>query len=241
MEKLSYLVWLPEGVSPEVTGTTMLGDVAPRLLALDPLGLTVDVDDEFAQIPPPAPPPEGESPARALVSLWLDCYDRRGPFEEVLRECTERIAGYLVTESLYREYGGNQWATPRDWPDGQRSPGPLTVTHFEQKRDMSYDDWIDFWHTKQSPMSEAIQPRARYVRNSVSRSVTPDAPPIKGIVEEAWPSPEHVTDPMLFYCGNGSTETMNANITTMIEHVAAFLDFDTMRNLTMSEWILKSV
>ena len=33
---------------------------------------------------------------------------------------------------------------------------------------------------------------------------------------------------------------MNANITTMIEHISEFIDLDAMRNNTMSEWILKS-
>ena len=32
------------------------------------------------------------------------------------------------------------------------------------------------------------------------------APPVAGIVEEAWPSLEHVTDPMLFYCADGDPE-----------------------------------
>jgi hypothetical protein len=105
---------------------------------------------------------------------------------------------------------------------------------------MDRDAWLEFWHTKQSPMSEAVQPRARYVRNTVQQVLTPGAPVLGGIVEEAWPSAGHIVDPMLFYCSNGSIDTMNANITTMIEHVAVFIDFDTMRNLTMSEWILRS-
>jgi hypothetical protein len=240
VEKLSYLVWLPDGSTPHDARTTLIDQVAPRLLALDPLVLTIDVDDDAAQIPPPAPPPAGEATPSALVSLWLDCYDRREPLEAVLRDASVRIAGYLVTESLYRDYGGNEWALPRDWPDGVRSPGPLTITYFEQKRGMERAEWIEFWHTKQSPMSEAVQPRARYVRNTVTQILTPDAPPLAGIVEEAWPSAAHITDPMLFYRAEGSVDTMNANVTTMIEHVAAFLDFDTMRNLTMSEWILRS-
>ena len=64
--------------------------------------------------------------------------------------------------------------------------------------------------------------------------------PYLGIVEEAWPTIEDLTDPMRFYRGDGSVETMNANITTMIEHVSTFIDFDTFRNLTLSEYILKT-
>ena len=63
---------------------------------------------------------------------------------------------------------------------------------------------------------------------------------VAGIVEEAWPSLEHVTDPMLFYCADGDPERMNANVTQMIEEINAFVDLSTLRSVTMSEWILKS-
>ena len=96
------------------------------------------------------------------------------------------------------------------------------------------------WHTRISPITEAIQPRTRYVRNAVFRALTADAPPLAGIVEEAWPSLEHVTDPMLFFCADGDPERMNANITQMIEEISAFVEMDTFRSVTMSEWILKS-
>ena len=174
------------------------------------------------------------------MSIWVDTYDRRHALEAVLGDVATRFAGYQVVESLCSDYGGNPWSSPRSWPDGERSPGILTVALFEQRHDLGFEEWISFWHTRQSPMSEAVQPRCRYVRNAVFRSLTPDAPPYRGIVEEAWPSARHVTDPMLFYRGDGDTQRMNANISTMVEHVTAFIDLSTMRSLTMSEWILRS-
>jgi hypothetical protein len=240
VEKLIYLVWLPEGTLRTQVRPVMLGSVAPALLELGPRGLTMDLDDEDADVPSPMPPPAGELVPAAVVSLWVDAYDHRGPFEAVLRSAADRIAGYQVTESLYDDYGDTRWSTERHWPDGERSPGLLTVALFEQRPDMDAEDWFTFWHTRQSPMSAAVQPRCRYVRNTAFRAVTPGAPPYRGIVEEAWPSAAHVTDPMLFYCADGDPERMKANLTTMIEHVTAFIDLDTMRSLTMSEWILRS-
>jgi hypothetical protein len=241
LEKLMYLVWLPEGTAPQRVGEVMLGEVAPALVAAGARALTMDVDDEHAQVPPPAPPPEGENPVCAVVSLWLDAYDWRAPFEDILRKPSARIAGYQAVESMYRDYGDNQWSARRDWPDGTRSPGILTVSVFEQKRDMDFDDWIAFWHTKQSPMSEVIQPRARYVRNALFRAITPDAPPYRAIVEEAWPTVDDLTDPMRFYCADGDAELLQRNVTTMLDHVTTFIDFDTFRNYTLSEWIIKSL
>jgi hypothetical protein len=240
VEKLMYLCWLDAGASPTDARELMISTVGDALLALGPLALTIDVDDEAAQIPPPSPQPDGEAPIRAVVSLWLDCYDRRAPFETILADACGRIAGYTVVESLYRDYGGNQWSGPRDWPDGTRSPGPLTVAVFEQHPDFEFDDWIRFWHERQSPMSEAIQPRTRYVRNAVFRAITDAAPPYRAIVEEAWPSAESITDPMQFFCADGDPERLQENITTMIDTTMAFIPYPTMRNLTLSEWILRS-
>ncbi len=235
-----YLCWLRDDLSPKSAADLMVDDVGDALLALHPHRLTIDVDDDASQFPPPAPPPPEEAPIRAVVSIWLDCYDRRRPFEDALTSACEQIAGYSVVESLYRDYGGNRWSRPRDWPDGVRSPGPLTVTAFEQHPGFELAEWIRFWHDEQSPMSEAIQPRTRYVRNAVFRAITDSAPPYRGIVEEAWPSADHVTDPMKFFLGEGDADRLNANITTMIETTSRFIPYDTMRNLPMSEWILRS-
>jgi hypothetical protein len=101
-------------------------------------------------------------------------------------------------------------------------------------------EWVRHWHGVQSPVSAEIQPRMRYVRNEVVRPLTDGAPGIDGIVEEAWPSGGHIVDPMLFFNGFGDRERMNANITRMIESVGAFIDMDRMRNVTMSEYLLKS-
>jgi hypothetical protein len=235
-----YLVWLdPKSTRGEVA-EIVRGRLAEELLSLDPLRLTIDVWDPESDIPPPVPTPEGETPLHALVSLWIDAVDYRAPFEKALGASARRLAGYEVVESLYRDYGGNQWSAPRQWADGERSPGVLTVALLQQHPAQTFDEWMTRWHTRISPITEAIQPRCRYVRNAVFRAVTDDAPPVRGIVEEAWPSLEHVTDPMLFYCADGDPERMNDHVTQMIEEINAFVDLSTLRSVTMSEWILKS-
>ena len=241
VEKLQYVVWLPEGTTSEAVREIFVDEVAPRLLATDLLGLTMDLDDDLADVAAPVPAPDGEHTPSAVVSVWIDCYDRRGPIEEILRSVAVRVDGYQVLESLYADYGRSQWAGPRDWPDGERSPGILTVARFEQLEGTDFEEWLAFWHGHQSPMSEAIQPRCRYVRNLVVRGLEPGLPAWRGIVEEAWPSKEHVEDPMLFYCADGDPDVMNANVTTMIDHVTKLMDLGTMRSQTMSEWIMKTV
>jgi hypothetical protein len=240
VEKLMYLAWLGRASTRSEVADVMLGQVRQELLDLEPIRLTMDVWDPESDIPAPVPTPEGETPLHALVSLWVDAVDYRKPYEDVLLGASERLAGYSVVESLYRDYGGNEWSAPRSWRDGVRSPGVLTVALLQQHPEQSFEEWMRRWHTRISPITEAIQPRTRYVRNAVFRAVTDDAPPLRGIVEEAWPSLEHVTDPMLFYCGDGDPERMNAHISQMMEEITAFVDLSTLRSVAMSEWILRS-
>lgn len=209
-------------------------------MAAGALGLTVDVDDSAADVPPPVPTPEDEPTIRAVVSVWLHNYQHRGPVEALLDELVPDYDAYLVVESLYTDYGGNAHAAARDWPDGERSPGLLTVTCLEQPEGVDYQAWIEHWHGYQSPMSEEMQPRSRYVRNEVVRALTPDARPWKAIVEEAWPSAEHVTDPFLFYTASSQDE-LNANIGTMVDSVSKLTDLGTLRVNTMSEYLLRSL
>ena len=234
-----YLVTLPTSMPRPDVRTLLLSDVAPRLLALDPRGLSMDLDDEEADVPPPVPGADVDAAVRAVVSLWVDNYDHRAPYEEVLRTAGP-IDGYQVLESLVTEYGDTRWARRRDWPDGTRSPGLLTVAAIEMPAGRDRDEWLDYWHSTVSTVSGRIQPRCRYVRNAVFRSVTAGAPPFGALVEEAWPSGEDITDPMRFYCADGDEALLEANMKLMIETIAAFTDLSTLRSYTMSEWILKS-
>ncbi len=242
MEKLIYLVW---GDGSAAAGDSLrerlVGEVAPLLMAAGVNGLGVNVHDgDAAAAPSPAPAPEGEDPHVAEVSVWLDTYEHRGGVESALGQLGLRTAGYLVVESLYDDYGTTPHAAPRSWPDGERSPGVLTVALIHRPRGLPYAEWITRWHGTQSPVSAELQPRTRYVRNEVVRPVSEGAPEIDGIVEEAWPSAEHVADPMLFF--NAATpEALDANVSRMIASVDACLDLTRLRSSTMSEYLIKSL
>ncbi|UCE86448.1 MAG: hypothetical protein JSU66_01545 [Deltaproteobacteria bacterium] len=240
MEKLVYLLWDRRAHDGDAMARWLLDACAPALLELGARGLSINVNDADANAPAPLPTPAGEIPLGAEVSLWLDCHDRRAPFDALLRSRGHRVAAYLVTESLYTDYGGNAHSGARDWPDGVRSPGLLTVSLLEKPEPMDDDTWYAHWYGVQSPVSEAIQPRARYVRNAVARRLDADAPPYRGIVEEAWPSAEHVRDPMLFYRADGSQERLRRHIERMLESVNAFLELPRLRVVTMSEYLLRS-
>ena len=241
VEKLVYVCWMPQATTPSEVGMVFRHQLAPTLLGLGVKGLELHLDDELADTRAPVPAPKDEALPVAVVSVWVDAYDFRQPVEQAIADVSSFIAGYQVVESLYGDYGRNPHSAPRNWADGERSPGIVTMAMFPKRPDMDREAFWQFWHGHQSPMSEAIQPRCRYVRNLVVRPFTEGAPDFQGIVAEAWPSKEHVEDTHLFFESHGDNDVLMANITTMIDHGNAFMDMDRLRSVTMSEYLMKSV
>ena len=243
MEKVVYVLW-GEG-SPhggDSLRERLFAETAPTLEGLGGRALTVNVhDSEAAKAPPPVPAPAGEDIHVAEVSVWVGSYDKRAGYDESVESLGLRFGGYLVTESLYEDYGTTPHATPRHWQDGERSPGVLTVSLIHRPQGLDYTTWIERWHGTQSPLSASLQPRCRYVRNEVVRPLTTGAPEIDGIVEEAWPSAGHVADPMLFFDARGDSDRLAANVDKMLKSVADCLDLDRFRINTMSEYLVSTL
>ena len=131
MDKLIYLLWGPGGQDKKQRQHVLLREVAPRLLEAGGVKLTMYIDDPDSNVRSSAPFHPGE-PICAEVALWLNDAGKRAPCEEILRMAGFRFAGYLVDESVYTEYGGNRHSGPRNWPDGQRSPGVVAITLMER-------------------------------------------------------------------------------------------------------------
>jgi hypothetical protein len=239
VEKLVYLVWDRPSRDAKDVRAQLLDDIAPRLLDAGVRGLQLDLDDDEAQVASMVPVPDDELPVRAAVSVWVDAHDFRDPIEQVLSDVGIRRACYLVTESMYRDYGDNEHAPPRDWPDGQRSPGIVTLTVFDKPAGVDDEAFYGHWYGHQSPMSEWMQPRARYVRNAVVRTLTPGAPRYRAIVEEAWPTVEHLTDLQRFF-GAPTPDDVGERIRIMLDSTKRLADPGSLRNYTMSEYILRT-
>jgi hypothetical protein len=90
------------------------------------------------------------------------------------------------------------------------------------------------WHGVMTPVSEAIQPRTRYIRNVVLGTLTAGAPRCDGIVEEGWPSRRHVENPFLFY-GAARPWDLPRNMFTMLRAACSFLDIHRVRTTPASE------
>ena len=230
MEKLVYLIRERASRDGVQLRGQVLGDVVPRLRDLGAHDVSVHLDDDGVTIPGPMPCPGGELPVRVGVSLWLDNHDDRSDIEGVLTGVGERCDGYLVTESVYSEYGQRR-GEPRTWDAGERSPGLVTFALVHRNPLMDPRTFREFWYGHQSPMSEALQPRLRYVRNTVVHPVTAGAPPLDGIVVESWASVDVVSDIEVFH--NGDLE----NLTVMLDSVGTVFDMGRLRSIAMSEYL----
>jgi hypothetical protein len=216
----------------------LLGGCAPALLDVARF-LTLYIDDDLACVPSPSPMTERMRPFVAAVSLWIADMSGVEKIESILIDAGFDVAGYQVAEHLYTEYGGNAHSSPRDWPDGQRSPGLTTVTPLERLWGVSREKWMRHWFNRQGPMSEAMQPRSRYVRNVVLDVLTPGAAAYEGIVMESWPSAGHLTNPMTFYGARSRVELVR-NMVIMLQSVAAFLPIWRIMSVTTSEYFVCS-
>jgi hypothetical protein len=240
MIKLIYLLWPREPMAPAARRTMLLDECAPKLLASGARYLGMNIDDEHATAPSPTPTTERNNPFAAEVNIWVDSMEVRPALEAILSSAGFELAGYRVREHIYTDYGGNPHGTTRDWADGERSPYIVSVTPLERRsKRIPKDKWMQHWFNRQGPMSERMQPRARYVRNVVDEVLTPGAPSYEGIVEESWPSEEHMTDPYLFYGASNRFELIK-NMAIMGYSVAKFLPIWRIVSVTTSEYFVRS-
>jgi len=156
-------------------------------------------------------------------------------------------AVYVVTRSVYTEYGeydglvtqGWDPKRKRDWPKGTESPFIIAHTLIPKSavyQNISNTEWAEnYWWKYQSPMSEMIQPRARYVRNVVLKA-SDKAPAFAGIVTESWPSKKHMDDPFLFFAANSVRELL-VNLAVMARCVMRFTDITVLQGTILSEYL----
>ena len=227
LEKLVYIIFKKPEDSAEACAGALLESAAPKILAADAAGLTIEIADLADDSRVRSTHLTGDGAAiAAAVSVWLRSVDERGAIEEALAGIGVDRAGYLVTESTVQEYAR------RDWPDGERSPGVTQFVTFPQPNDLSDEAFFSRWHGQVTPMSFDLHPtRTRYIRNVTSRALTPDAPRWRGIVSERWNSLEEWLDPSQLYSSMALFERMQA---------VGFADPQSVQLTLMSEWILRS-
>ncbi|MCP4435964.1 MAG: hypothetical protein GY812_10800 [Actinomycetia bacterium] len=229
MEKVIHLLRTRPSQGRSELAEAVMGAMA-AIEATGGSDTTVHLVDDTVTIDGPMPCPDGELPLRAAVSTWVAAHDL-SDVAAVLEPLAERCDGYLVTEAVYSEYGQRRGEL-RDWPAGERTPGICTVAVVARNPALDHRTFRELWYGRQSPMSEAAQPRLRYVRNTVVDPITPGAAPLDGIVMESWPSQDVVDDLIAFH--NDDAE----NLTVMMDTVSRLFDMSSLRSVAMAEYLM---
>lgn len=236
--KMIFLLWAPKSMGRDERTRILLEECAPLIDQTGAERIVMYITDPESKVRGPAPKPLFERLIAAQAEVWAD-RSRAPELEALFTGRGFRCAAYLVEESVYREYGGNRHMRGRDWPDGTRSPGVVAVTLLTRPPHIGPDEWLRRWHGVMSPVSEEIQPRARYVRNLVLERMNAGAPAYDGIVIEAWPSPRHVSNPFLFY-GAESVPALVKNMLRILRAVRSFLKIRQIRTVMMGEYFVKT-
>ena len=229
MEKLIYLFGETEAGSVP-RGQSALRErlfaAAPALVASGASGLTVSVAD----VEDPDLDAVNQFNSMGLldgqISFWVDHVDRRQEIESILRGLASRMAGYLVTESILREYPA------RDWPAGAPSPGIAIFTTFPRPVSLDPETFYARWHGSHGPLSLELHPLTRYVRNGVFRPLTEGAPTLDAIVSESVASCAVASDVEQFYSGR-------ENRKRIVKDLLSFAEIETMSSVVMREYILE--
>ncbi|MBB83240.1 MAG: hypothetical protein CL931_05450 [Deltaproteobacteria bacterium] len=227
MEKLVYLLGDAEAGTPPQRRHDLrekIFDVVPALEAAGARDLTVTVAD----IEDPALDQIAQMNAHGLidgqVSLWVDCLDDRREIEAVVSSLASRFAGYLVTESILREYPRQERAR------GEASPGVAIFTTFPKPDALDFETFYARWHGSHGPLTLLLHPLTRYVRNAVVRGITAGAPTLHAIVSESVASCAVVADPDQFYSGP-------ENRKKIVKDLLSFADMTTMSSIPMREYL----
>ena len=214
MEKLIYILWRPPAIDSETWSADLRGTMTDRLIAAGALGVQVNVADE-AVASAMVRMTTFDQPIEATVSIWVDTAadTPRADIDTALARVGERVAGYLVTESM-----------PMGSPltdAGSRTPGFANVAFLRQPAHLDRAQWLDRWQGHHTPIAVTTQSTFGYVQNVVVRPVTAGAPAIDAVVEELFPA-EAMTDFHVFYDTGGSNEELNRRMTAMTASVANF-------------------
>lgn len=187
--------------------------VADELLTLGVPGLAVNVRDDAVR--------ESlmtlttlDPPVVAVVSLWVQQYygDQTGRALEVLAAECDSIAAYLVTESV-----------PMPAPltaVGERTDGLANIALLRRPADLDEATWLHRWHLAHTSVAIETQDTFGYTQNTVVRALTPDAPPIDGIVEELFRQ-EAVSDLHAFF-GAADDDDLADRMSRMVASTDAF-------------------
>ena len=160
------------------------------------------------------------------VAVWLDSHEQGAAVQDGLNAFGTPTAGYVVTESVSREYARINWL------EGTRSPGVTLFAQLRRRAELSPDDFQHRWH-EHSKLSLRLHPLTRYYRNFVQRRLWGEGPAWDAIVEERVGCIEDLL-PERFYPDDAAQ-------VLAVQDLESFVDItrDDMRCALLEEYVLR--
>lgn len=230
MEKLVYVL-RADGDAGDALRDSLLEKAVPALRSHGASRLSVHAWDDSVAEGTGSRMANASPKVQASVGFWMENSDDRAPLEEVLAAQSERMDGYLVVESVPILSDARRALT------GKRTPGFCLVTAITRLPAISYDEFIRIWHNDHKRVASDTQGSFSYVRNTVIRPLTENAPAWDGIVEEGFPI-EALTDPEVWYDSSGDPERYQRRLQEMMASCQRFLDLSKIDSHPMAEYLL---
>ncbi|MBK9730443.1 MAG: EthD domain-containing protein [Chitinophagaceae bacterium] len=177
-----------------------------------------------------APPSFSIIPFRKKKIAAISVYQSYPGPALLLKKIVGFRGAYRVEEVLPVSYNKN-------WKDGTLTPGVCLLTLFSQKKNITYETFIDRWHNSHTPLSLRIHPLWNYVRNEVKETLTENAPQFNGIVEEQVRVASDLLNPFKFF---GNPLIIIPRMLTVYVDTKSFIDYPSMETYLTAEYIMKS-
>jgi hypothetical protein len=172
-----------------------------------------------------------DPPAIGFVSIWTPQYygHQIRTAVEVLGECCEQVAAYLVTESVP--------LPPPHTEPGARTPGFTNIALLRRPSELDEQTWLHRWHHDHTRVAIETQSTFGYVQNTVVRALTSGAPAISAIVEELFPI-EATSDLHAFF-GALDDADLGDRMTRMVASTTAFGANANVDTVPTSRYVLR--
>ncbi len=213
MEKVIAALWAPEGESHAAYGARLFATLPAALQAAGAERVRLNIRDH-AVSPGEALVQRWQAPQQAaIVQFWMSSANARfrRSVDAALAAHSARFAAWLVCESTIIA-------------NDEKLQGWSQASFITFRPDMERKAAIAHWHSHHTRVAIDTQSNFEYVQNLIVRPLTDDAPAYDAFVEECFPL-EALDQPEVFFDAVGDPDKFAANLATMMDSCAGFIDF----------------
>ncbi len=223
MEKVIAALWAPEGEDHAAYGGRLLASLPADLASAGAQNVRINIRDETV-LPGQALVQSWQVPQQAAIAqFWMPSANARfrGEIDAALAAHSARFAAWLVCESTI--IANTAHVSLANQPP-TRTWGWSQASFISFRPDMTRTQAIAHWHSHHTRVAIETQSNFEYVQNLIVRPLTDDAPTYDAFVEECFPL-EALDQPEVFFDAVGDQDKFAANLATMMDSCAGFIDF----------------